>query len=348
MADRLGASTDATTTAFETLRNPVARFVHEMLWLWPDDGGPTVDLHNRAVNAHVHAIEAVRADPASADGMLEALELWANSLADDASWRWAIERVRAVDDPRLTRGAVEVLRERIPEHLVATSVAFAATARDEVGDTAARTHIYAVALAPFDEAYLERATREVIRPTEDWIRDNCRMVLDDDNTVEGLANAAWLLDEADEQLPVVETLLHGNGELAHLLHEQVADAANQCAITYSNAHPGESIPQVLAILDDAVELVEHGQVRDQIASNIRILEEIEQVDPVPAVPPPVPARSQTGANVGAVTVIFFGGGIGAVAAAGVNDGPLPATLVGLGVFTVWLIVVIAMTARRRR
>ncbi|MBD0735321.1 hypothetical protein [Streptomyces sp. CBMA29] len=141
---------EAMRAAYEVLRDPVARLVHELLWIWGPEVPPAQGEsgHDAAVRAHQDALEGEATgphapDPARArqlDALWErGLDAWATVLAGHEFWDHAKRRVADIEDPRLTTGTVRRLRERLPRHIVAAGA--------EVGLRAARAQAQAEAQA---------------------------------------------------------------------------------------------------------------------------------------------------------------------------------------------------------
>ncbi|MEU6854106.1 hypothetical protein ABZ901_29785, partial [Actinacidiphila alni] len=111
---------EAVRTAYEVLRDPVARLVHELLWTWPDGPEGTVTGHADAVEQHRAALEATEGSGTAPDDVWAGgLRSWATVLAGHAFWDHAKRRVADLGDPRLTTGTVRRLRDRLPRHIVA-------------------------------------------------------------------------------------------------------------------------------------------------------------------------------------------------------------------------------------
>ncbi|MEU5871110.1 hypothetical protein AB0A73_06050 [Glycomyces sp. NPDC047369] len=225
------ADPDEVHHAFEGLRDPLTRLVHELLWLRPGlaPGHP----HTAAVRAHCAAIEADAAGEDAPELWADALAAWDRVFADRGTWRWARERVRAIDDPRLDAAAVDVLKARLPELIAAVSFALAAAAAADGDTAAAARHVARLQDAKFREGPVKRARRAAVAPAEARVKAACEAAADRGDAA-GLKAAQALLSDTAEPLRVVEALLGAADPLSRACRDEVAGTANRCAVGYFN------------------------------------------------------------------------------------------------------------------
>jgi hypothetical protein len=278
---------DELKAAFESLRNPVLRLVHEMLWLWQQDGDSSgnqlnaVD-HDAAVRSHCMALEAEYASssPESAtiditwlDQMwTQSLAAWAAVLSTEETWDWARHRVDEISDARLTTGTVRRLRTKLPLHIVAVNAALAARAAENGDDGAAR-HLRLLHESSFEKTLVERVLRTAVFHAEDRVMIMCTSA---QRTVEADPNraaeaASKLLDEAGPLLRVVDTLLGSDDPLTRALHDQVASRINECTVAYYKA-TDKGQPAV-NLLRRAQDFARERPTIDLVGSNLKYVEE---------------------------------------------------------------------------
>ncbi|AXB41543.1 hypothetical protein [Amycolatopsis albispora] len=275
---------DEVDDAFEAMRNPVLRLVHELLWL--GDGTPE---HDHAVRSHCAVIEGepltepgrpdVDEDPL-AQQWLAAAEAWARVLAGEEIWDRARRRVAEIDDPRLTTGTVRRLRERLPRHLVDVHVAFAADAAADLGQQAADRHLWVLDESSFDDDLVDAALREAARPAEDRIRAACEEADRVATTTPRAAIEAGhlLLERAERPLRTIAGLLGADDPVTTAAHDEVARAANLCAIAHSNK-TGDRAP-ALDLLPGAAELARERTTIELIDRNLAVLDQSRVVSAV--------------------------------------------------------------------
>lgn len=268
---------DELRSAFEALRDPVARLAHELLWLWPSDGdrdragdgdgagccgADLVERHAGAVRAHCAAVEADGSDEQWASG----LSGWAEVLEAREFWEHAKARVREIDDPRLTTGTVRRLRERLPRHLASvTAVLAVRAARTDTADSGAATRLVELLRrSPLEEEAVGAALREAVRIDERALLTACAAARDAARADSGAAGAAGreLLVVSDELLRVVEAVCGPGDPVAGALSEEVALALNNCAV----AHFDET-----ELCHPALELLERADDRARVRSTVELV-----------------------------------------------------------------------------
>lgn len=221
---------DALQHAFEALRDPLLRLTHELLWLRPDED----DKHNLAVRGHCAAVEAA-ADGGDGWGeWAESLRLWSEVLSDDRTWKRAKERVREIDDPRLTLAATRALRSRLPAHIIGVNIEFAAQAAAE-GDTGgAEHHMRVLRESPFGKERIREAARAAVRPIEARVNAACETATEDAASARGLDAARRVLADTEGPLRVITALLGAEDPLTRACRDEVASTVNRCAVGYFN------------------------------------------------------------------------------------------------------------------
>lgn len=286
---------EAVRTAFESVRNPVLRLSHELLWLCQSgdcpDGLGELDAYGPGLRAHRTAFEREYAmasppRPGGPDSELldsmwrQGLAAWAAVLRSDELWDWAKRRVRDLDDPRLTTGTVRRLRARLPAHVISAGLSLAVRAAESAESPAAAAQRYVRLLedSPFDDDLVDQASRDAVRPTEDRLRRDC------ENTEKALSSDAEdfariggaLLDRARGQLRVLTVLLGADDPLTAALRDETADLINQCVVAHHNAD-GESATGA-SLLRQAREWATDRSLAEVIDRNITMLEKDRYLD----------------------------------------------------------------------
>lgn len=275
-------------SACESLRNPVLRLVHEMLWLWGEDGP-----HDESVRAHCALLDhestagpgqlAAESADAIARDWADALKGWADVLSAEETWDHARDRVRETDDPRLTIGTMRRLRDRLPAHLVTVSVRLAVRAAEAVrsNDTSWAADAVAGELAdryielldesPFDDELIDWALREAVRPAEDQLRSGCENATTVANTAPDKAIDAGhaLLRQAGPQLRVITALLGSDDPVSTAVRDEVAKAVNLCAVA-NHRHTSDG-GLAMTLLPAALDLAAEHMTVELIESNLRII-----------------------------------------------------------------------------
>jgi hypothetical protein len=284
--------TETIRTAFETMSDPVARLIHELLWFSTGHAAswPGADAHERAVRDHCEAVEAEYAGPHQ-PGSAEARRLdelwkrslaaWAGLLVDHGFWDHAKERARQIDDPRLTTGTVRRLRERLPRHIALVTAGLALRAV-RLGEPAAARLVALLNESPLPEEAVDFALRETVRPAERAVRAACiaarNTVRQDGSTA--AATGDEVLARTAEHLEVVRALCGADGVLMDALSDEVALVVNECAVIHDQVteRPGPA----LGLLARGAGLARIPRTRDLIQKNSSVLRQNALMGPLNA------------------------------------------------------------------
>ncbi|MEV5409198.1 hypothetical protein AB0K60_10235 [Thermopolyspora sp. NPDC052614] len=139
----------------------------------PDALAGAVAVHNLAVLAHTRALDADELDDGSRDQWERALAHWRDAHATDAVWELLEERVRRIDDPRLTPATVREMRAALPTTLLSINAGLAVRAyHDDRTDDAAE-HVALMRGSGFDGALIDDALRGAVEPDLARLRAMC-------------------------------------------------------------------------------------------------------------------------------------------------------------------------------
>jgi hypothetical protein len=273
---------EALRAAYETLRDPVARLVHELLW--PQGLSEPVwsgaEEHARAAREHREAVEGEAAGPYE-PGSAEAARLdalwtaslagWASVLAGHGLWDHAKRRVAEIGDPRLTTGTVRRLRDRLPRHLASVTAELALRSAVRGRPAGAGRLVALLHASPLPERAVADALREVVRPAEAALRSACTAAREAVGAEEGDGGpaAAALLERICDPLGVVRTVLGGDAALTSALEEEVASALNQCAV--GEFHATGRVRAPLGVLAAAAGYAQVQRTKDLIARNVDVV-----------------------------------------------------------------------------
>jgi hypothetical protein len=218
---------DAIRGAFETMRDPVARLTHELLWF------SAPEQHREAVETEYRGpfppgtAEARRLDLL----WVNSLTAWALRLEAPEFWAHAKERVKQIDDPRLTTGTVRRLREQLPRHIVSVTADLAVRAAS-LGIAAVDRLVGLIDESPFPDEIVDDVLREAVRPAERVISAACSQIRDTLQVKEEQAGALAtdLLAKVAGPMMVVEALQGAGNDVTTALSDEIALVVNNCAI----------------------------------------------------------------------------------------------------------------------
>lgn len=266
---------DALRAAFEVLRDPLARLVHELFWIRP--GQPS--WHEHAVFAHCRALEATTLDGRVAHDdawgdWRAGLRLLAQAFAAEETWEWVRRRAAEIDDPRLSVAVLRALRDRVPEHVIGVSVGLAVQAAG-FGQELAEPQMKVLRGAGFEPSLVRDVARAAVEPVTTRIRSACESAWEAAPSA-GLSAASALLDETTPALATCAAVL-GDDDVVGACRDEVARSVNNCVLGFVNfyvetAPAALSTETVLDLLRDARALASSQSVTTLLDNNIADIE----------------------------------------------------------------------------
>ncbi|MET0237988.1 MAG: hypothetical protein ABW224_25335 [Kibdelosporangium sp.] len=263
LESRLNPESDADTIrgAFETLRDPVARLTHELLWFSaPEQHREAVEAESRGPFA-AESVEAKRLDRL----WVNSLAAWALRLEAPEFWAHAKERVSQIDDPRLTTGTVRRLREQLPRHIASVTAGLAVRAASLDVEAADRLSVL-LDESPFPDDVVDDVLREAVRPAEREIRAACSTTRDalqaKEDQAESLADD--LLAKVGRPMRVIEALQGKEADVTVALSDEIALLVNNCAIGHN---------RVTGTVSTALRLLELAKPMARIRGTIELIGE---------------------------------------------------------------------------
>lgn len=263
--------------AFEVLQDPVARLVHELLWVGDSGDARDGDARDQAVRALCRALEATSQDgtvltETAWGNWRKGLRSWAEAMRLEATWAQARRRAEEIDDPRVTVALVRTLRQRLPAHLVGVTVgvATAAAVRESgmIADTTGRL-VRTLREAGFDAGDVRSALRTAAQPFVDRIRAACEVARTKDAATSGVVAARELLDTAAKPMGALDKLLGKDDDLAVGNSDDIALTMNNCLVGFANDNDPDSdgVAEALIWLDAAVKIADSPSMQERIQAN---------------------------------------------------------------------------------
>lgn len=289
---------DALRAAFEVLRDPLARLVHELFWIRADQPS----WHEHAVFAHCRALEATTPDGRVASGdtwgdWRVGLRLLAQAFAAEETWEWARRRAAEIDDPRLSVAVLRALRERLPEHVIGVSVTLAVRAAGVVPEDASG-HMAVLEGGGFEPRVVRDVARAAVEPVTARIRSACETAREAAPSA-GLSAASTLLGETTSALATCTAILGDDDDVVGACRDEVARTVNNCVLGFVNfyvetAPAALSTDTVLGLLRDARAVASSPSVTTLLDNNIADIEGFE-----------ARRAAASGADLGCVPLLFF-------------------------------------------
>lgn len=264
---------DAVKDAFEAIRNPLLRLIHELLWAPVDvetavDRHRTADRHRRLLeNAPAHTMDL---SPELAERWTDAVNGWLTIFDDEDIWQHARTRVQEIDDPRLTPKTIRRLRMRLPRHLAQVHVDLAVAAIDIRRDRFAWWQMKLLRTTNFDDNLLRSVLRESIRRAESDITDKVARAKDELQRTTSAKIGRTLHKETTATRKKVTLLLGREDPVTISLDTQVALTLNQCAVNVFELQ--KDIQGALKLLRSAYQMAIDDDTATLIDDNTRVIE----------------------------------------------------------------------------
>ena len=237
--------------------------------------------HNLAVFDHMVAIDWTLnqlADPSNLDTALRAERYWEQSMerweriaTDSSAWDWLKNRIRAINDPRLTTGLARRMEMGLPEALDKIN-AEAALRFAEAGDIdAARMHIRIMNQSHQGLDDVESTSEMILMPmrrrVEQRIAHAQKAAKADGKSAVTIAQG--LLNECIPMMPLFE-LFHGDSHHKAELFDEVAETANHLGAIYHKATDRNE--GLVELLSHAMTCASSDDLKSRIRENIRLIE----------------------------------------------------------------------------
>ena len=240
-----------------------------------------VSKHNLAVIAHMTALDrehkygnqkiSGEAAQKLAQFWRHAFKRWSILINEEAFWGRLTERVREFNDPRLTRGTVERVRESLPQALLSINVSLAVNSaeRDQMGEAQRQKSIVT------SSGFSSSATDQALSRGTQSPRDRLKLLLetaktDSESDIEHADGVCKrLLSETKPILKVVDLLLPVGHSMREAVHDDIAMQVLASQIPFANST--QNWKSSLQLLELAAPLAEGAAARQRISENIEIV-----------------------------------------------------------------------------
>ena len=249
-----------------------------------DEETPSISAkHNLAVMYHMVALDseilALKGD-FSADQITTVSKYWATclkwwgELADSETfWSLVAERIRMLDDHRLTTGFVRRMRGTLPNALQQVNAMLALQFAEKGKYDHAKRHIAYMNQVHQSSDDVDRVISDILKPLETRVNGAVEQAVAKSkrDATNGAATAKELLDATKQPLAVIRSLLDEGHTIRSYLFELVYDACSTCLIAYGNKT--EDWATCIALLKITEPLAVTDEARNKIRTNIAQAEE---------------------------------------------------------------------------
>jgi hypothetical protein len=267
---------DKLRQALHRLRDPETRIIDEFFWFWPHsldtavkdhalDVLSTNDIkaaeslwinyeatltesnvsrHNLAILSHLLVLDielsgkSLTKDEISSRDKYwsDTFKRWKLLLEHEGFWSRLTARVRQMDDPRLTTGFVNRLREALPYAILQINGIMAVEFAEEGEDEDAKRHLGLIQLSGFDNDVIDRALRTAIDPVRKKIKVFCLSAYDESekNNLRGIEYGRQVLVQTQNPINILKILLPQKHVIIEGAEDDIIDHVFKCYTKYVN------------------------------------------------------------------------------------------------------------------
>lgn len=260
---------DSIRHAIERLRDPVQRLIEEFFWFWPlktglaqdkvlellskqnidevvkiwkenEKEGCCVSTHNLAVFHHLAVLDKEKDSPGEELDRCQllwkiAFEEWQKLLENVQFWSLLTDRIRVLNDPRLTSETARDIYSSLPKALLLINAKLAVRAAEEDKGTVER-HILLMKQSGFEERTIKDVLHEAASPIRERIKILCAPVSHrtEENPKQANQLLRSLLEKTTPWLQAIDILLPNSSVVRETLHDEVAETVRSCTVIYGN------------------------------------------------------------------------------------------------------------------
>ena len=300
---------DAATVhqAVHRIHDPERRLIEELFWFWPvdDTQGPDpalealergdtttaiaiwrgndsdgIGVHNLAVLFHALALDleslpqSLARDPQRRRDRCwrESFAHWQQTIDREQFWSRLTQRIRELDDPRLTTGTTRSIRASLPTALLCISARLAISAAERGADEDSARHAGLIEESGLGADAAERALETILEPIRQRVLTLCRVA--EPAASADPANAHRIAEQLlDQTTPLLDSLtfLRDGHPMRESAHDEVAHCALACQITYGNKT--QDWETSLRLLTCVLAVCSSASARARVESNLQVVKE---------------------------------------------------------------------------
>ncbi|MBK8976385.1 MAG: hypothetical protein IPM29_10685 [Planctomycetes bacterium] len=275
-----GESADAGLEALS--RNRTAEALQLWLKVEAAHSARQTTTHNLAVLYHALALDqeakltagqSLSADTLRACDKIwhRAHKRWRRLIDEEGFWNRLSERVRELDDPRLSTGLGRRIRETLPRAILGINARLAVSASERGDRESAHRHVDLMRRSGFDTDLVDATLRDSLAQVRQRVAMLCRAAEERVASEPGLAETTTrsLLEDSRRPLATIDDLLSEGDSLRQGAHDDVAARALQCQIVFGNNT--QDWVTSLELLESLAGVAEGKGLRERIEQNIEIV-----------------------------------------------------------------------------
>jgi len=206
-----------------------------------------VSVHNLAVFYHAMALHMEHTE-GEVKGILEeqveqkrsywqqAFSKWKRLLSEESFWKRVGERIRQLDDPRLTTDTAGRIREGLPKALLSINAMLAVKASETRDPKDMAFHLAMIRQSGFDNAIAQEAMQRAVAPIRDRLKAMCLHSAQEISNAPESGNklASNLINDTAPLLKSLDSLLVKGDSTRESSHDEVASQVRSCLISFVN------------------------------------------------------------------------------------------------------------------
>ncbi len=196
---------------------------------------------------------------------------WYRLLDDEVFWSRLTERIRDLDDPRLTTGLAWRIRDSLPDALLRVDAQLAVRAAERGAARSAQRHVKIMRNVGYDSARIDKALRNSLSQIRQRIKMICGSAEAKAEADHDHANQAAkeVLSATGPLLAVIDAVLPESDFMRQGAHDEAAQCALRCQVMYGNKT--ENWKESLELLKAILPLALGEAMRSRIQENIDIV-----------------------------------------------------------------------------
>jgi CheY-like chemotaxis protein len=291
--------------AFVLISDPEKRLLQDFFWFWPDgvedsafvsfaandsalalaewgrrsigDDPRGVAAHNLAVFSHLRALEAETLG--SAGQSVSAVKLWGDAfrywesvVTNSRFWDHYIQRIREMNDPRLTPELAQSIWITLPEALLYINAQNAVRAGEKSEYTEAARQRQLMYSSGLGTEHADKALYRALTPLLEHLTLLCQQAISkvDSAPEQGAQVVEGLRTAKAPILKTLNCLVGVNDHRRNDAHDEVARAIRRCLIAY--VKKTEAWAVALPLFEDCMALAHGEELRAGLAEDIGVVE----------------------------------------------------------------------------
>lgn len=240
-----------------------------------------VSMHNLAIMYHALAldIEYVEATQTLSRKQSQqkrsyweqAFPRWHILMEHEGFWQRLTERIRELDDPRLTTGTARRIRAGLPSVILSINAMLAVQVAQKRDNEEASYHIGLMSKSGFDKSAVDEALRPAVAPIRDRIKTICTNAENETKRAPEQADEVVhsVISESSQLLATLDKLLPDGHATRESAHDEVASQVLSSQVAFATKTKDWRVS--LKLIEQALPIAVSASLRRRMEENIEIV-----------------------------------------------------------------------------